>query len=55
LGKRAIYHTTHRDAYSGGFNNLYHVSKEGWRKVHAIDVNDLHYEFAEEKKNNMAS
>jgi len=49
LGKRAIYHATHRDAYSGGINNLYHVTKEGWRVVHAIDVNDMHYEFAEEK------
>jgi len=53
LGKRAIYHATHRDAYSGGINNLYHVTKEGWRKVHAIDVNDMHYEFLEEKQNEM--
>jgi len=30
LGQRAIYHATHRDAYSGGFNNLFHVKKEGW-------------------------
>jgi len=55
LGKRAIYHATHRDAYSGGINNLYHVTKEGWVKIHAIDVNEMHYEFAEEKKNAMSS
>jgi 20S proteasome subunit beta 5 len=55
LGKRAIYHATHRDAYSGGINNLYHVTKEGWVKIHAIDVNDMHYEFAEEKRNAMSS
>jgi 20S proteasome subunit beta 5 len=55
LGKRAIYHATHRDAYSGGINNLYHVTKDGWVKIHAIDVNELHYEFAEEKKNAMSS
>lgn len=55
LGKRAIYHATHRDAYSGGINNLYHVTKEGWVKIHAIDVNDMHYEFAEEKMNAMSS
>lgn len=54
LGKRAIYHATHRDAASGGINNLYHVTKDGWVKIHAIDVNDMHYEFAEEKKNAMA-
>jgi len=55
LGRRAIYHATHRDAYSGGINNLYHVTKEGWKKIHAIDVNEMHYEFAEEKKNSMSS
>jgi len=55
LGKRAIYHATHRDAYSGGINNLYHVTQEGWRKVHSIDVNDIHYEFLEEKANAMVS
>jgi len=55
LGRRAIYHATHRDAYSGGINNLYHVTKDGWVKVHAMDVNDMHYEFQEEKKNAMSS
>ena len=29
LGQRAIYHATHRDAYSGGINNLYHVKEDG--------------------------
>ena len=55
LGRRAIYHATHRDAFSGRINNLYHVTKDGWRKVHSIDVNDMHYEFQEEKKNAMSS
>jgi len=55
LGKRAIYHACHRDAMSGGTNNLYHVTKEGWTKIHAIDVNDMHYEFLEEKNNSMTS
>jgi len=55
LGKRAIYHATHRDAYSGGINNLYHVTKDGWKFIHAIDVNEMHYQFAEEKKNAMTS
>jgi len=53
LGKRAIYHATHRDAMSGGINNLYHVTKEGWVKIHAIDVNDLHYQYKDEKENTM--
>lgn len=55
LGRRAIYHAAHRDAASGGINNLYLVTKEGWRKIHAIDVNDMHYEFQEEKRNAMQS
>jgi 20S proteasome subunit beta 5 len=55
LGKRAIYHATYRDAASGGINNLYHVTKDGWVKIHAIDVNDMHYEFEEEKRNEMSS
>ena len=33
LGKRAILHATHRDAYSGGINNVYHVGENGWTKV----------------------
>lgn len=45
LGKRAIYHATHRDAYSGGINNVYHVREEGWVQVFRGDVNDLHYKY----------
>ena len=54
LGKRAIYHATHRDAYSGGINNLYHVQADGWKKIHSIDVNKLHYEFRDEKNDMVA-
>jgi 20S proteasome subunit beta 5 len=50
VGRRAIYHATHRDAASGGINNLYHVTKDGWTFVHAIDVNDMHYEFQAERE-----
>lgn len=42
LGQRAIYHATHRDAMSGGINNLYIVKPDGWRKVWSGDVNVLH-------------
>jgi 20S proteasome subunit beta 5 len=55
LGRRAIYHATHRDAASGGINNLYHVTADGWKYIHGIDVNDMHYEFAAERENAMAS
>lgn len=51
LGKRAIYHATHRDAYSGSINNVYIVKPTGWVKVYAGDVNDMHYKLAEEREN----
>lgn len=54
LGKRAIYHAGHRDAMSGAINNLYHVTKDGWVKIHSIDFVDLHEEFLDEKRNEMS-
>lgn len=42
LGRMAIYHATHRDAYSGGINNVYLVKQTGWTHVHATDVKELH-------------
>merc|ERR1712150_265461 len=33
LGRRAIYHATHRDSYSGGSINVYHMNKDGWTHV----------------------
>jgi len=44
LGRRAIYHATHRDAFSGGIINIYHVQKDGWQKISSEDCNDLHWE-----------
>lgn len=49
LGKRAIYHATHRDAYSGGVVNLYHVKESGWEKISQTDVETLHYEYQKQK------
>jgi len=43
LGRRAIYHATHRDAYSGGIINVYHVMEDGWRKISANDCAQLHW------------
>jgi 20S proteasome subunit beta 5 len=50
LGKRAIYHATHRDAYSGGYVTIYHMKRSGWEFISRTDVNDLHYKFAAEPK-----
>jgi len=43
LGRRSIYHATHRDAYSGGWVNVYHVHKDGWTKISSDDSTQLHY------------
>jgi len=40
LGKRAICHATHRDAMSGGINNVYLVQETGWVKIGSYDVKD---------------
>jgi 20S proteasome subunit beta 5 len=45
LGKRAILHATHRDAYSGGINNVYHVGENGWTKVWAGDTTSMYYNY----------
>eukprot|EP01120_Amphizonella_sp_Union-15-10_P008901 TRINITY_DN3287_c0_g4_i2.p1 TRINITY_DN3287_c0_g4~~TRINITY_DN3287_c0_g4_i2.p1 ORF type:complete len:266 (+),score=50.88 TRINITY_DN3287_c0_g4_i2:35-832(+) len=44
LGRRSIYHATHRDAFSGGIVNVYHVHEKGWTKISADDSTKLHYE-----------
>jgi len=45
LGRRAIYHATFRDAYSGGTVSVYHVTENGWVKVSGDDVGELHYKY----------
>ncbi|BHF86001.1 hypothetical protein AAHC03_016385 [Spirometra sp. Aus1] len=45
LGRRAIYHATYRDPASGGINNLYHITKDGWEFIGAVDVSDLHAKY----------
>ncbi|CAD7973293.1 unnamed protein product [Amoebophrya sp. A25] len=50
LGRRAIYHATHKDGASGGVVRVYHVHRDGWTKVIAgEDVNSLHYMYAAQK------
>lgn len=44
LGKAAIFHAAHRDAYSGGFVNLYYMNEEGWTKIGFFDVDELNNE-----------
>ncbi|XP_067928286.1 proteasome subunit beta type-5-like [Watersipora subatra] len=49
LGRRAIYHATHRDAYSGGVVNLYHMKEDGWVKISQDDTAKLYYQYLDEK------
>lgn len=41
LGRRSILAATHRDAYSGGYINLYHVKEEGWVRHGFNDTNPI--------------
>nr|KAF6462872.1 proteasome 20S subunit beta 8 [Molossus molossus] len=47
LGRRAIVHATHRDSYSGGVVNMYHMKEDGWVKVESTDVSDLMHQYWE--------
>ncbi|KIW80298.1 hypothetical protein Z517_06913 [Fonsecaea pedrosoi CBS 271.37] len=44
LGRRSILAATHRDAYSGGYINLYHVKEDGWVKHGFSDTNPIFWE-----------
>jgi len=50
LGRHAIFHATHRDAYSGGSVNLYHVQQEGWRFMGNYDVSNLYWEYKDQER-----
>ncbi|KAM9119880.1 proteasome subunit beta type-8 [Pangshura tecta] len=50
LGRRAIAQATHRDAYSGGVVNMYHMKEDGWIKVEKTDVSQLIHEYLEARK-----
>ncbi|XP_039952171.1 proteasome subunit beta type-5-like [Bactrocera tryoni] len=49
LGRRAIYHATFRDAYSGGIIRVYHLKEDGWIKISEDDCKELHYKYKDEK------
>ena len=37
LARRAIFAATHRDAYSGGTVRVYHIDKDGWKRISEDD------------------
>ncbi|KAG9510451.1 Proteasome subunit beta type-5, partial [Fragariocoptes setiger] len=48
LGRRAIYHATHRDAFSGGIVRVYTINKDGWRIISEDDNSVLHERYVTE-------
>ena len=42
LGRKAIFHATHRDGGSGGFVSVYHIHPKGWTKVSRDDQSILY-------------
>ena len=43
LGRRAVFHATHRDCGSGGIISVVVIDKDGWRCVSRDDNTDLYY------------
>ncbi|EDX06540.1 proteasome subunit beta type-5 [Drosophila simulans] len=54
LGRRAIYHATFRDAYSGGIIRVYHIKEDGWVNISNTDCMELHYKYQEQLKQQAA-
>ncbi|KAF9160991.1 Proteasome subunit beta type-5 [Actinomortierella ambigua] len=50
LGKRSIYHACHRDAYSGGSVNVFHVKESGWEFKGNFDFDKLHWDYQAQPK-----
>lgn len=49
LGRRSIFHATHRDAASGGIIRVYQVKETGWVKVSEQDMDTLWEKYQENK------
>lgn len=50
LGRRSIFHATHRDAYSGAVINVFHIGPEGWVQKFKGDMNTLYDGYMNEEK-----
>merc|ERR1719284_1145180 len=47
LGQRSIFAATYRDAYSGGTVRVYHIDKDGWKRISETDSMELYFKFKE--------
>ncbi|TKR92941.1 hypothetical protein L596_007491 [Steinernema carpocapsae] len=54
LGRRAIMHATFRDAGSGGYCNMVHITPDEKVRFDRMDVSELYYEFAKEINKDIA-
>jgi len=52
LGRRAVFQATHRDCYSGGVVNVYHIQQDGWTRVSSDDTFLLYQRYEAEKEKN---
>lgn len=53
LGRRAIFHATHRDSYSGGIVRIYTIKKDGWRVISEEDNTLLYSRYVAENSVSM--
>lgn len=53
LGRRAIFHATHRDVYSGGIVRVYCIKKDGWHVVSEEDNTYLYDRYVAENSVSM--
>mmetsp|Transcript_13955 Transcript_13955/g.23126 ORF Transcript_13955/g.23126 Transcript_13955/m.23126 type:complete len:261 (+) Transcript_13955:23-805(+) len=45
LAQRSIFAATYRDAYSGGTVRVYHIDKDGWKRIQETDSMDLYFKY----------
>ncbi|KAG9327932.1 hypothetical protein JZ751_017229, partial [Albula glossodonta] len=50
LARRAVYHATHRDAYSGNCVDLYHITARGWSRRKREDLREEYYRERERER-----
>lgn len=53
LGRRAIFHATHRDGASGGIVRVYSIQKDGWKIISEEDNTILYHRYVAEQSVNM--
>ena len=50
LARRAVFHATYRDSYSGGTVRVFSIKEDGWKCISEDDSKDLYYRFQGERQ-----